>query len=148
MLDMPDPSLEMRCYAEGGPITRLINPELEKTEYSLRDDIYYYILRLMNYYKCSSVLLYYYPLPNTERAQKVLTIGFLQYTGKKEKYLNLKRTGYMILFPNIKTQRFTEIKRVYKMNLYYNIEKLVAINHELYKPGGYEYLKLLEKYKL
>jgi hypothetical protein len=41
---------------------------------------------------------------------------------------------------------FREVRRCYKKTLDCNVAEWVAFNHELYKPGGAEMLKLVDKY--
>jgi hypothetical protein len=43
---------------------------------------------------------------------------------------------------------FREVKRCYRKMLDCNVAELVAFNHDLYKPGGVEMLKLVTKYSL
>jgi hypothetical protein len=57
--------------------------------------------------------------------------------------------GYMK--PATSLRKINTLKRIfkhYRMLLNTNIPALVLLNHEMYKPGGVEFLKLVEKYKI
>jgi hypothetical protein len=50
--------------------------------------------------------------------------------------------------PRRKINTLKQIFKNYRMLLDANIPALVLLNHEMYKPGGVEFLKLVEKYKI